>query len=253
MSIIDIHAYLEGYPIPGVNQNSLQVMQHMRGRGIDRAVLMSARAAHVDPLSGNRILAAMMQQGPGIYGCLTVNVDRVDVSLQSIKDLLTQRHFIGVLLTSHQPKEPMHPLVADEVLNACRRYQKPIFINAFNAACVQVALQLAKTYTMHKFVLLGMGGEDWRTGIAAAQQATNVFLETSGPLDRAKLPAAVEAIGAHRILFGSGSPYLDPAAAIGLVAEAEISAQAQRNILFENAARLFNIEEIEARDEGIDV
>jgi predicted TIM-barrel fold metal-dependent hydrolase len=117
---------------------------------------------------------------------------------------------------------------------------------------VQVALQIAKTYSVQKFVFLGMGGMDWRTGIAAAQQATNIFLETSGPLDRAKLPAAVEAIGAHRVLFGSGSPYLDPAAAIGLVSEAEISPQAQRNILYENAARLFNIEEIEARDEGFE-
>lgn len=250
MSIFDIHAYLEGYPIPGVNQNALQVMQQMQQRGIDRVTLLSARAAQVDPLSGNRILSAMMKQGPGIYGCLTANLNRVDVSVQAIRDLLGQRKFISVLLTSHTPKEPLHPLVADEILNACRRYQKPIYINTPNAACVQVGLHLAKTYNMHKFIFLGMGGVDWRTAIAAAQQATNIYLESSGPLDRAKIPAAAEALGAHRILFGSGYPYTDPAAAIGLIEESELSPVAQRNILFENSAKLFNLEDIESREEA---
>lgn len=245
MSIFDIHAYLEGYPIPGVNQNALQVMQKMKERGIDRAILLSARAAKVDPLSGNRILRAMMDQSPGLFGCLTANLNRADVSVQAIRDLLGQKRFVSVLLTSHTPKEPLHPLVADELLNACRRYQKPIYINTPNAACVQVALQLARTYNMHKFILLGMGGVDWRTGIAAAQLATNIFLETSGPLDRAKIPAAAEAIGAHRILFGSGFPYMDPAAAIGLIQESDLSEHAKQNILFENGAKLFNLDEVE--------
>jgi len=245
MSVFDIHAYLEGYPIPGINQNALQVLNSMHARGIDRVVLLSARASNVDPLSGNRILGAMMQQGPGLFGCLTANLNRVDVSVQAIRDLLGQRRFVAVLLTTPTPREPLNPLVADEILNACRRYQKPIFINTPNAACAQIGLQIAKTYNTHKFIFLGMGGVEWRTGIAAAQQSTNIFLETSGPLDRAKIPAAAEAIGAHRLLFGSGSPHMDPAACIGLVQESELSPHAQSNILFENAARLFNLDDIE--------
>lgn len=245
MPIFDIHAYLEGYPAPGINQNGAQVLQTIQARGIERATLLSARAARVDPLSGNRILKAMLEQGPGLFGCLTVNLNRVDVSLQAIRDLLGNRKFVGILLTTPTPQQPLHAIVADEILNACRRYQKPIYLNTPNAACVEVGLHLARTYNMHKFIFLGMGGADWRTGIAAAQQATNVFLETSGPLDRAKLPAAVEAIGAHRLLFGSGSPYLDPAAALGLVEESELSPNSLRNILHENAARLFNLDDIE--------
>ena len=49
------------------------------------------------------------------------------------------RRFVGTLLTSTQPQEPLQPLVADEVLIACRRYQKPIFLRTPNAACVEVA------------------------------------------------------------------------------------------------------------------
>lgn len=231
--------------LPGVNQNAGQVVQSMQARGIERTILMSARAAQADPLSGNRILRVMLDQGPGLYGCLVAHLNRVDASLQSIRDLLGNRRFLSILLTSTNPEEPLHPLVADETLNACRRYQKPIFVHTPNAACVETALHLAKTYNMHKFVFLGMGGADWRTAIAAAQQSVNIFLETSGALDRIRIPAAVEAIGGHRILFGSSFPHLDPAAALGLLEDCEISALERRRILNDNAFKLFNIEEIE--------
>ena len=245
MPIFDIHAYLEGYAIPGINQNAAQVQQMMQAREIERTVLFSVRAAQADPLSGNRILKAMIEQGTGLYGCLTAHLGRIDASLQAIKDLMGGRRFIGVLLTDTNPKDPLQPLVADEILNACRRYQKPIFLQTPNAACVEAALHLAKTYSMHKFILLGMGGAEWRTGIVAAHQATNIFLETSGSLDRAKIPAAIEAIGSHRILFGSGCPTLDPAAALGVLQDSDISPAGQRLILHENAAKLFALEDIE--------
>lgn len=245
MAVVDVHVHLEGYGIPGINQNATQISQFMQARGIDRCILMSSRAAQADPLSGNRILKAMVEQQPGLYGCLVVHLNRVDASLQAIRDIMSSRRFVGVALMSTNPAEPLHPLVADEVLNACRRYQKPVFLHTPNAACVEVGLHLAKTYNMHKFVFLGMGGADWRTGIAAAHQSVNIHLEMSGALDRAKLPAAIEMIGSHRILFGSGLPRLDPVAALGLIEDSGISPSDQRRILSENAVKMFGLDDTE--------
>lgn len=243
MPVFDSFAELEGYVIPGVNQNHQQIMGMMQTRGIDRTLLVPTRAARVDPVSGNRILKAMLDQGQGLYGCLVAHTNRVEPSLQAIRDLMGGKNFLGVMLVGTDPEMPLHPLVADEILNACRRYQKPIFILTPNAACVDMALHLTKTYTMHKFVFVGMGGSDWRTAIAAAHQSVNIFLETSGPLDRAKLPAAVEGIGSHRILFGSGSPQHDPIAALGLLEDSTLSATDKRRIVWENAAKLFALEQ----------
>ena len=242
MPVVDIHVQLEGYGIPGINQNAGQISQLMRARGIERCIIMSARAAQADPLSGNRILKAMVEQEAGLFGCLVAHLNRVDASLQAIRDLMSSRRFVAVALISTNPEEPLHSLVADEVLNACRRYQKPVFLHTPNAACVEVGLHLAKTYNMHKFVFLGMGGADWRTGIAAAHQSVNIHLEMSGALDRAKLPAAIEAIGSHRILFGSGMPHLDPVASLGLIEDSGISAIDQRRILRDNAGKMFNLD-----------
>ncbi|HLV80133.1 MAG TPA: amidohydrolase family protein [Chthonomonadaceae bacterium] len=245
MPIFDIHTYLEGYLLPGINADAGQLAGLLEARGIDRAILISTRAIQADPLSGNRILNAMLDDQPRLYGCLVAHLNRVDASLQSIRDLLGSRRFAGILLVSTEPDRPLHPLLADEVLNACRRYQKPIFLSTPNAACVEVALQLATKYNMHKFVLLGMGGRDWRTGIAAAQQSVNISLEMSGVLDRVKIPAAVEQIGSHRIVFGSGVPRLDPAAALGLIEDSELSSLDRRRILNDNAVKLFHIDESE--------
>jgi len=242
MSVVDVHVHLEGYGIPGINQNAAQISQFMRARGIERCVVMSSRAAQADPLSGNRILKAMVDKEQGMFGSLVAHLNRVDASLQAIRDLMSSRCFVAVSLISTNPSEPLHPLVADEVLNACRRYQKPVLVHTPNAACVEVGLHLAKTYNLHKFVFLGMGGADWRTGIAAAHQCVNIHLEISGALDRAKLPAAIEAIGAHRILFGSGLPRLDPVAVLGLIEDSGISASDQRRILGENAVKMFGLD-----------
>jgi predicted TIM-barrel fold metal-dependent hydrolase len=245
MPIFDTHTYLEGHVLPGFNQNSTQIAQAMQARGIDRSIVIASRAIHADPLSGNRILKAMLDQSPVLYGCLTAHLNRVDASVEAIRDLLGHRKFVGILLTSIDPTAPLQPLVADEVLNACRRFQKPIFITTPNAQCVEVGLHLAKTYNMHKFIFLGMGGLQWRTAIAAAHQSVNIFLETSGPLDRNKLKAAVEALGPHRVMFGSGMPRMDPAAAMGLLNDSGIAAGELRRILFDNAAKLFNLAQLE--------
>ncbi len=246
MPIIDCQVYLEGNVLPGINQNAPQLSALLQSRGIERAMVLSSRAALVDPLTGNRILKATLEQTQGLYGCLVTHTNRVDASVQAVRDQLGSKNFLAVVMTGTDPHEPLQPLLADEILNACRRYQKPIFLHTPNAACVEMALQLAKTYNMHKFLFLGMGGRDWRSGIAAAQQSVNIFLETSGSLDRAKIAAAVEALGPNRVIFGSGLPALDPAAALGLIKDSSISPTEQRRVLYDNAARLLNLADLDA-------
>ena len=244
MPVFDSHIYLEGCALPGVNQNAAQISQMLTQRGIERAILLSARAARVDPISGNRILKAMLEQSEGLYGSVTAHLNRVDASLQSIKEMLSNKRFLSLTLATQEGTAP-HPALAEEILNTCRRYHKPIFIYTPTAACVEVGVHLAQKFNTLKFVFLGMGGHDWRAAIAAAHSTSNVMLETSGPLDRAKIPAAIEGAGAHRLLFGSAMPYLDPAAALGLLEDADLSPADLRRIQQDNAMKLYDINAIE--------
>lgn len=243
MPIFDIHAYLEGYSIPGINQTADQLWNALQPRGITNVVLFSARAGRVDPLSGNRVLKSMVEPHAALYAGITAHTGRADASVQAIKELLGSKKFVGTLVVGNDPEAPLHPLIADEILNACRRYQKPIFLLTPNAACIETAHLLAKQYSMHRFVFLGMGGKDWQNAVAVAHQTTNVMLEVSGELDNAKIIHAVNVLGAHRVLFGSGAPHQDPIATMGLLAEAGLSSANLQRVLFENANKLFGITE----------
>lgn len=246
MPIFDLHGYYGGSVIPGVANNAANIQAAMKARGLTGGALLSAHARNVDPVAGNRVLLKIVEQSPALFGILVTHVNRVDASITAMRELMTNRKFLGMAVVGMHVDEPVQKIVADEIVNAYRRYSKPLFLYAHNATMCEAGLEIAKAYPMLKVVLLGMGGADWRAGIAAAHAATNVYLETSGALDTAKLPAAYEALGAHRIVFGSGSPHVDPAAALGLVEDSRLSDEARKRILWDNANRLFGFEGREA-------
>ena len=241
MQVFDTHQYFGGSFVPGVANTAEAIVSAMKARGIQRAILFSAHARSVDPLAGNRVLRKIIDQGDGLYGCLVTHTSRIDTSIIVMREQMSHPRFLGMAMAGTDPNVPVDKLVADEIMNAYRRYGKPLFLFTPNGECVHSALELARAYNMFRVVFIGMGGEDWRVAIAAAKSATNVILEVSGSLDRAKIPAAVETLGAHRLLFGSGSPHLDAAAALGLLEDSGIGADALRRIHSLNADRLFNL------------
>ena len=243
MKVFDIHSYLGGSVIPGMAANGNAVFAQMQQRGVQSSLLCSSHAMAVDPTAGNRILKSMLEQSPSLYGCLVTHVNRMESSITVMRELMTNKKFLAMAIVGSHPNEPVDKLLADEIINAYRRYSKPLFLFASNSDMVHSALEIAKAYTAIKVVLVGMGGSDWRSAIAAAEGCTNLMLETSGVLDRSKLPAAVEAIGTHRVLFGSGAPHVDQSVALGLVEDSTLSADARRRILYDNAEKLFGLEE----------
>ena len=75
--------------------------------------------------------------------------------------------------------------------------------------------------------------------IAAARANPNVYLETCSSF---RTPGVIEELvaraGADRVLFGSDTPLMDPRSQIGKIITAEISDDAKRLVLGENARRL---------------
>jgi predicted TIM-barrel fold metal-dependent hydrolase len=243
--VFDVHSYFGGSLVPGVAHSGAVIHATMQARGIEGAVLFAAHARNVDPLAGNRVLQKVLEQSPGCYGCLVTHVNRVDASVTAMRELMVSRKFVGMAMVGMRSDAPIPRIVADDIVNAYRRYGKPLFLYALNAEMTHAALEIARAYTMLKVILIGMGGLDWRTAIAAAHASTNIVLETSGALDRAKLPAAVEAVGAHRLIFGSGTPHVDAAAGLGLVEDSHLTDEARRRILSDNAHRLFGMDTAE--------
>ncbi len=242
MQIFDCHRWLGGSIVPGISLSSATVLEELQRDDADRGVLLSAHAHMVDSLAGNRLLHATVEHSPRLYGCLVAHINRTESSVSAMREMMPSRRFLGVAVLGRSLEEPVDEAAAHEILNAYRRYTKPIFLAAYNRASVETGLAIARKYPMLRVVLLGMGGQDWQTAIRAAHSATNIVLETSGALDRSKLLQAVETLGAHRIVFGSGFPGTCLPAALGMLQDAALSDEARRRILWDNAIRLFDLD-----------
>jgi uncharacterized protein len=90
-------------------------------------------------------------------------------------------------------------------------------------------------------VLVGCHYSQLGDCLAALDRWPHLYLETSRLAHFQGVDSIVRAIGAERLLFGSGSPTRPIQAALNVVAGAAISDQQRRAILAGNAARLFGV------------
>ena len=78
--------------------------------------------------------------------------------------------------------------------------------------------------------------------LALAAKISNVYLETGGMVaDYDKLAEAVDMLGAHRLLFGSGMPLVNPVYALGMIRDSAIPALEKDRILARNAMKVFSL------------
>lgn len=105
--------------------------------------------------------------------------------------------------------------------------------------------ELAEAIAPHpqlKIVMGHMGGSEWMAAIRAAEQASNLYLDTCASYaDRDKIGTAVRMLGADRVLFGSGATEGSLAMQKNAVLDADITAEERIQVLYENARRLFNL------------
>ncbi len=249
MGTIDIHGYFGNSPIPGQAANRAQVSDLLKARWVERACLFSAHAISVDPLAGNRMISAITDSSDSLYGVLVAHTNRPEPSIQAIREMMGSRQFVGLALTSAEPDRSISRSSAEDILQAHRRYGKPLFLYAPHFQAVRQIAEIATAYPMLRIVVLGMGGNDWRQAAEVAHRITNLYLETSGVLDCSKIPYAVSQLGAHRILFGSGFPHTDTVAAMGLIEDSGLSEADRKQILSLNAQKLFGWSEA-VREEG---
>lgn len=245
MPTFDAHAYLAETPFTGAMASRDGILQTMRRYGIDAAALVSGLGADCDFIAGNRQLREILDVDSGLYGYLTLNADYPAESQEEQRRHLLRPEFVAGVLFGHDGS-PVTVDDAREILNAHRRYAKPMAIHAPNADAVRAVRAIAVEFPAMKFVLLTMGGEEWRSAVAAAKQHLNLYLEISGSLDADKVAHAAAVLTPRKLLYGSGLPHRNPELTLGMVAEARgLTGLDRQRILAQNAQALFNAQAAE--------
>lgn len=239
MAIIDVHAEIGTTPLWGVPFTDQNLLRSMSKYGVERSIISSTVGNSCDFVRGNEQIARIVRANPALLGCVVANINYPEQSQKEMHAYLGDDRFAALLLTSSARGRHVTLAESEEILNAHRRFVKPVFLHTTNQAAALAANEIAKAFPIMKFVLIGMGGEDWRIVTLLAEKTLNLVPEISGSSSPDKIRFAVDHIGSHRIVYGSGLPYVDPSAVIGLVQDAEISDLDKRNILEGSAKRLF--------------
>lgn len=240
MPIFDTHAYYGETSLSSAAASREAILASMRRSDINQAALISSLAARCDFIAGNRRLSQVVDAESGLFGWVCLNSDYTAESQEEQRKYLMRPEFVGGVLFG-ESDAPVTVGQARDILNAQRRFTKPMAIYAPNAVAVRAVEEIAAEFPTMKFVLLAMGGEDWRTAVAAAKRQVNLYLEASGNLDSDKISHAVATLTPRKLLFGSGLPYLDPELTLGLIAEADgLTGPDRARILSQNAQSLFN-------------
>ncbi|MDR3708536.1 MAG: amidohydrolase family protein [Capsulimonadaceae bacterium] len=241
MPLFDCHTYLTVASFSSSMRTREQVLESMERFGLDGVALISGLGASGDFSNGNRMLREVVDEEQGLLGYVTLNASYPEESLQEQRMYMSKHEFVGGVLIA-EPGRPVTLKAARDIVNAQRRYGKPILLYTGDTAAVHAAQEIAEEFHLIKFIFLGMGGNDWRAAVETARKCLNVNLEISGCLDADKVTVAVNAISARRIVFGSGLPHGDPSLYRGLVQDCEILTTSDRNrITLDNALALFKI------------
>lgn len=238
MPIFDAHVYYGETPFSAAMATREAVLSSLHRREITGAALISTLAADCDFVTGNRRLREVVSVEDGLFGWVTLNAGYPAESQEEQRRYEMKRGMVGAAMFGHNGR-PVILEDAREILNAQRRYAKPVALHVPDADAVHAGREIAAAFPAMKFLWLAMGGDDWRSAVAVAKQHLNIYLEISGSLDADKIAFASSVLTPRKLVYGSGQPQADPALPRALVETSPTLTRPDRNrILSENAVAL---------------
>lgn len=220
-----------------------QRLQHALQRArFDAMGVVSLRGIAGDMAGGNAEVKEAVEAHAQLRGWAVINPAYHDLSSDQMRKYVAGPKFLGAMLPWGLCPDGFATGAVRELLNAFRRYTKPLLIETPNAAAVRGLVELAPEFNTVKFVAVGAGGDAWQDAMLAAKQNVNLFLEPcSGGAHQGKLEAIFATLGPNRVVFASGYPSSNPGAALGLLMDAKLSDGEKQAVLTNNAVRLFNL------------
>jgi predicted TIM-barrel fold metal-dependent hydrolase len=241
MPVIDVYGHLGTWPWLNADRDALlRAMQRAR---IDTTVVSSRLAVTSNFVEGNYKLKAAIDGVPQFLGYVVVNPTYVEQSIGEMRRYLNAPNIVGVKLHPDASGQPLDSAATHEVVNAYRRYSKPLLVHVRGSAQVRALATLAAAAPNLKMIVAHAGGDAFAECLALATRQLNLLLEPfTGGSERGKIEEAVEKIGAHRVLFGTNFPSLNPGVALGMLADASLSESDRNLILGGNTAKLFQLD-----------
>lgn len=221
--------------------------------GFDKIFCSHFTAVVYDMHEGNAELAKAVARYPDrILGYAAITSPRYgQEALEELERCVETYGMRGLKIYS-RPRMAADPQVIVSICEPCMypivekaaAYGLPILAHATPEECETLAQAVPES----KIIMAHMGNTaiahgNWHRAIVAAQRYGNIYLETcSSTIDMGHVEAAVEAIGAERVIFGTDMPFLNPHVQLARITGAEINPEAKELILGGNMVRLLGLQ-----------
>lgn len=243
MPIIDCYGQLGPQPYPTQATTPEALERLMTRFGVDMTFVAATEALRGAMSSGNAWLQEQIAERPRFRGYCVVNPLMLEASQEEMRRHLTKDQFVGAMLHEGYIKRPLNSEPMMALTKSLLRYDRPLLLQISDPREINDLQQLAREYPTQRFIILHMANEHWPMAVSLAAKIMNVYLETGGMVaDYDKLAEALDIVGGHRLLFGSGMPLINPVYALGMVRDSAIPAIEKERILSRNARKVFNLD-----------
>ena len=246
--VVDVHGHLgicPNFHVPDARAEAM--VARMDRLGIDRLVISSHTAIYSDFRAGNDEAAAAVDGFPERFvGALVLNAHYCDEIADEISRCLARGGFQWIKLHSSLHKFRLHGDECEPIWREAERQGLPVLDHSWQGSADCGAEACDAVAAAHPEVRLVLGHSLAPNGYAdacdLARKHENVYLDTAtSQVNYGQVASMVDRIGPDKILFGSDTPFLDPAPQVAKVVFARISDGDKRQILGGNAERVFGL------------
>jgi len=235
--IIDTHGHLGEwfFPIPRYSLDEVDAI--LARYDIELCIFSSALAVMHDFREGNAWLKHAIAGRQRMAGYVTINPHYPDESRADLDAYLPLPNFLGVKYHTHYTNSRADSPLALKLLEDVQQRGVPILLHASAGQIANVAKALPDLrLIMPHFTLLAGPEASLLAGLP------NVWVDFSGTDSHwGRVSEAVELLGHQRVLFGSDVTLIDPARALGMVDDADLTEEQCECILRRNAVDLFGL------------
>jgi predicted TIM-barrel fold metal-dependent hydrolase len=243
--IIDMHMHIEEVASLGWKMSADDCIRAMDAAGVDRAAVMTLTDLPGLNPQGLELIADACDSHPDrLYGFVRLNPAHLETSKSLLARAVTQLGFKGLKL--HPVSTLQHP-GGDATIALIRQAGElgvpTLFHCGDEPMSTPLSIAPAAAACPDSVIILGHMGGYFHVDEAldVAEQYPNIVLETSAMPYPDKIRAAVQRIGADRVIFGSDGPVSSPSLERQKVVIAGLGADAAGQVMGDNAARLLGV------------
>lgn len=236
---IDTHTHIGKFGSwAGLESTSEELVEQMR--------LYNVRKSALSYTGNEEARQAVSKHPDELVGYVWPNPNEGEKAVNIVKTALRDWKFKGIklhpLLHAFLPNdEIVHPIMEE-----ARKSKVPVAIHSGHPpfSLPWSIGELAENFRDVTIVMLHMGhghGVYIQAAINTARRLDNIYLETSGMPMHTKIKEAVTVLGDDRVVYGSDSPFHEPAVEIDRICSADLNEEQLRKIFYENARQVLGI------------